>query len=222
MPAFGQTKLQIINAVLPRLREATVATSSSTTYAALISSLVNVVKTQIEAAWQWRDLRDTYTVTAVPGTTSYTLTSSGQFAQIIDVWNTTTGRKVARGTTHGFNKKFFGQTPVQTGDVREYNPVGLDGSYDVVIDTWPNVTASNVLKVNLYLPAADPATDATVILVPNQILIEGVIAYAMAERGDDNGIGVQMQMEIYQRMLGDAIAAEIGQDSSEADWTPDA
>ena len=220
MPAFGQTKLQVINAVLPRLREATVATSSSTTYAALISSLINVVKAQIESAWMWRDLRDTYTITAVPGTTSYTLTGSGQFAQVIDAWNTTTNRELARGTTQGFNKKFFGQATVQTGNVLEYNPVGLDGNYDVVIDTWPNVTASNTLKVNLYLPAADPATDATVILVPNQILIEGVIAYAMAERGDDNGMAVQMQMDIYQRMLSDAIAAEVGQDSSEADWNP--
>ena len=218
MPAFGKTRLQIINEVLPRLREGTVATASSTTYAALVASVLNTIKTQIEQAWMWRDLRDTYTVTAVPGTTSYALTSSGQFAQIIDVWNETSNLEVDRGTTRGFNAKFFGVDTVQTGDVSEYNPVGLDANYDVQIDTWPDVTSTNTLKVNLYVPAGDPATDSTVILVPNQILIEGMVWYLMAERGDDGGVQVEAQKTLYQEMLGGAIAGEIGQDSSEADW----
>jgi hypothetical protein len=220
VPAFGKTKLQIINEVLPRMRERTVATSSSTTYAALVSSVLNTIKTQIEQAWQWRNLRDTFTVTVTPGTTSYALTSSGQFATIIDIWNTTTNRELERGTTRGFNEKFFGQSTVQTGDVSEYNVVGLDANYDVQIDTWPNVTRSNVLKANLYLPQQDPATDDTVILVPNQVLIEGIVAYLMAERGDDSGVTAQAQQDLYKEMLAGAIAAEIGQDQSEVDWTP--
>lgn len=215
---YGRTRLQIINAVLERMRESTVATSSSTTYAALVSQILNQVKDQIEAAWQWRALRDTYDVTVTPATQSYSLTSAGAFAQILDVWNTTTGCEVARGTTRGFNKKFFGGTSgVQTGDVSEYNPVGLDSNFDVQIDTWPVVTRSNVLKVNVYLPTQEPA-DATVILIPNQVLIEGIVAYLIAERGDDGGVAAQAQMALYQSMLSDAIAAETGQDESEIDW----
>src|SRR3990167_11515565 len=105
MPAYGKTRLQIINEVLPRMREGTVATASSTTYAALVASVLNTIKTQIEQAWMWRDLRDTYTVTVNPGTTSYAPTRSGQFAQIIDVWNTTTNLEVDRGTTRGLDRK---------------------------------------------------------------------------------------------------------------------
>ena len=220
MPAFGQTKLQIINQVLPRMREATVATSSSTVYAALVSSVLNTVRTQIEQAWMWKDLRDTYTVTVVPGTTSYSLTSSGQFARILDVWNTTTDAEVTAGTFHSFNERFFAHDTVQTGDVTEYNQVGLDSNYAIQIDTWPNVLATNVLKVNLYLPQADPATDSTVILVPNQVLIEGMVAYLIAERGDDNGVALQMQQQFYQDMLAGTIAAEAGQDPTEVDWYP--
>jgi len=220
MPAYGQTRLQIVNAVLPRLRESTVATTSANIYAALVASVLNTVKAQIEAAWQWRDLRDTYTVTVTPGVTSYALTGAGQFAQITDAWNRTTNYKLQRGTTQGFNEKFFGVTTVQTGDVTEFCPAGLDASYDVQIDTWPNVTSTNTLKVNLYVPAADPSSDSTVILVPNQVLIEGMVAYLLAERGDDSGTAVQMQVAIYERMLGDAIASEISQDSSESDWNP--
>ena len=220
MPAYGQTKLQIINAVLPRMREATVATSSSTVYAALVSAVLNTVRTQIEQAWMWKDLRDTYTVTVTPGTTSYSLTSAGQFARILDMWNTTTDAGVMPGTFHSFNERFFAHDTVQTGDVTEYNQVGLDSNYDIQIDTWPNVLATNILKVNLYRPQQDPTSDSTVILVPNQILIEGMVAYLMAERGDDNGVAYQQQQQLYQDMLAGAIAAEAGQDQTEVDWYP--
>ena len=220
MPAYGQTKLQIINAVLPRMREATVATSSSTVYASLVSAVLNTVRTQIEQAWMWKALRDTYTVTVTPGSVSYSLTGSGQFARIMDVWNTTSDAEVMPGSYHTFNERFFANDVVSTGDVTEYNQVGLDSNYDIQIDIWPNVLATNVLKVNLYLPQADPATDSTVILVPNQILIEGMVAYLMAERGDDNGVAYQQQQQLYQDMLAGAIAAEAGQDQTEVDWYP--
>ena len=220
MPAFGQTKLQIVNAVLPRMREATVATSSSTVYASLVSAVLNTVRTQIEQAWMWKALRDTYTVTVTPGSVSYSLTGSGQFARIMDVWNTTSDAEVTPGSYHTFNERFFANDVVSTGDVTEYNQVGLDSNYDIQIDIWPNVLATNVLKVNLYLPQADPAADSTVILVPNQILIEGMVAYLMAERGDDNGVAYQQQQQLYQDMLAGAIAAEAGQDQTEVDWYP--
>ena len=220
MPAYGQTKLQIVNAVLPRMREATVATSSSTVYASLVSAVLNTVRTQIEQAWMWKALRDTYTVTVTPGSVSYSLTGSGQFARIMDVWNTTSDAEVTPGSYHTFNERFFANDVVSTGDVTEYNQVGLDSNYDIQIDIWPNVLATNVLKVNLYLPQADPATDSTVILVPNQVLIEGMVAYLIAERGDDNGVALQMQQQLYQDMLAGAISAEAGQDASEVDWYP--
>ena len=220
MPAYGQTKLQIVNAVLPRMREATVATSSSTVYAALVSAVLNTVRTQIEQAWMWKALRDTYTVTVTPGSVSYSLTGSGQFARIMDVWNTTSDAEVTPGSYHTFNERFFANDVVSTGNVTEYNQVGLDSNYDIQIDIWPNVLATNVLKVNLYLPQPDPAADSTVILVPNQILIEGMVAYLMAERGDDNGVAYQQQQQLYQDMLAGAIAAEAGQDQTEVDWYP--
>jgi hypothetical protein len=220
MPAFGQTKLQIINAVLPRMREGTVATSSSTVYAALVSSVLNTIRTQIEQAWAWKELRDTYTINVLPGITAYALTSSGQFAKILDIWNTTTNAEVGQGTFRSFNEKFFGATTVATGNVREYSVAGVDGNYDVQLDTWPDVSGTNVLKVNLYRPQQDPTSDSTVILAPNQVLIEGMVYYLMAERGDDNGVALQMQQQLYQDMLAGAIAAEIGHDASEVDWYP--
>ena len=219
MAAYGKTRLQIINEVLPRLRQKTAATSSSTVYAALVATVLNTVKTQIEQAWMWRSLRDTFTVTAVPGATSYTLTSSGQFAKIIDVWNTTTHAPVKRGSTALFNENFFGAPSVSTGSVSQYNVVGLDSNYDVQFDVWPSPSATNTLKVNMYVPQQDPI-DATVILVPNQVLIEGMVAYLIAERGDDGGISAAEQKQLYVDMLAGAVAADAGDDPDEVDFQP--
>ena len=220
MPAFGRTRLQIVNAALLRMREAEVATASSTVYALLVATTLNLIKAQMEQVWQWRDLRDTYTVSVTPGTTSYSLLSAGQFAQIIDVWNRTTNEEVVRGTTRDFNKKFFGVATVETGNVTHYNPVGTDANYDFQFDTWPDVESTNSLRVNAYVPEPDPPTDSTIVTVPNQVLVEGIVAYLLAERGDDGGITAQTQQAVYQEMLSNAIANEVGQDQSEVDWAP--
>jgi hypothetical protein len=220
MAAFGQTRLQIVNAALARLRETEVATTSSTTYANLIAKMLNSVKSEIETAWTWRDLRDTYEITATPGTTTYALTSSGQHARVLDMYNTTIPKKMTLGTFADFNKKFFAVSAVQTGDPTEYLPGGLDNNYDLQVDIWPEPVTTNTLKANLYIPQNDPTADATVLLIPNQVLIEGIIAYALAERGDDNGTAAQDQMARYRTMLSDAVAWEVGRDPSEQDWAP--
>src|SRR5688572_3106023 len=108
MSASGLTFLQVVNRVLERLREGSVAAYNETTYSTLIASIVNQVKSEIEDAYRWNAMRDTFAVTAVPGTTNYVLTNSGANATIIDGWNTTVPMKLTRGTNAGFNEKFFG------------------------------------------------------------------------------------------------------------------
>jgi hypothetical protein len=104
--------------------------------------------------------------------------------------------------------------------VTQYLPVGVDSNFDLQFDVWPNPTASNLLKVNIYAPQADPETDATVIVVPSQILIEGILAYMLAERGDDNGTAAQAQQAYYRALLAGSVATEGGHDPSEQDWQP--
>lgn len=220
MPAFGKTRLQVVNEVLERLRESAVATTSSTIYATLVARVLNSVKTEIEQSWAWLNLRDTYNITATPGVTSYALTGSGQYAQILDMWNVTTKQEMTRATYKSFNTKFFGVNTLQAGAPTEYLPVGTDSNFDLQLDIWPNPSTTNLLKVNVYAPQADPALDSTVIVVPSQILIEGIIAYMLAERGDDNGTAAQAQQAYYRALLAGAVATEGGHDPSEQDWQP--
>jgi len=218
MAVYGRTRLQLVNAVLERLRESTVATTSTNTYAALIAQMVDTIKDQIEAAWTWRDLRNTYSLTCTAGTSAYTFTSSGQYARILDMWNTSTNEQMQQGNFHDFNQKFWGVSSVQTGHPTQYLAAGLDSSYDLQVDIWPVPDASDTIKANLYVPQPALTVDTTVVLVPNQPLIEGVYALALAERGDDNGTNLQNQQALYEQMLRDAIAREMGRDESEFDW----
>lgn len=221
MPLSGQTRLQLVNRALSRMRESTVATTSSTLYAALVANTLDVVKTEIENAHRWLDLRDTYIVTATPGVSSYVLTGSGAYAQVLDAWNTTDGAELTLGTFRSFNQKFFGVTTVETGTPTEYLPAGLDASYDKQIDIWPVPTSTVTLKFNVYAPQAAPTTDSDVVLVPQDVLVEGMISRLISERGDDNGQAAQMAEGLYQKLLGDAIAIELGADPSEVDWIAD-
>jgi len=83
------TYLELVNDVLIRLREPTVATVTATSYSTLIGKFVNDAKRQIEDAFSWNILGTTITITTSAGTYSYALTGSGQKFQVIDVLNTT-------------------------------------------------------------------------------------------------------------------------------------
>lgn len=220
---YGLTYLQIVNRILERMRESTVAAHNTTDYSTLIARLVNQVKAEIEEAWQWHALRNTFSVSPSNGVSHYALTDSGARAKIIDGWNTTQGFQLVKGTNRDFNAKFFGtgSAAVQTGSPTMYLPAGLDANLDVAVDVWPiPVTGSlDTLKFNVYVPQDDLAADATVPLVPQNVLIEEVIARLYAERGEE---GAPQPMPgdtfIMRELLASAVSADAGDDPDEMDW----
>ena len=78
------TYLELVNDVLVRLREPTVATVTATDYSTLIGKFVNDAKRQIEDAFSWNVLGQTITVTTTSGTYSYALTGAGQKFQVLE------------------------------------------------------------------------------------------------------------------------------------------
>lgn len=224
MAKYGKTFLQIVNSVLERLRETAVATYTETDYSTLIAGLVNQVKSEIEEAWQWHALRDTFSVATTNNVSNYALTDAGANAVILDGWNITTGQELTRGTVASFNSKFFGtgSAAVQTGSPTEYLKAGLDANYDISVDVWPiPVTGTlDTLKFNVYVPQDDIAADATVPLVPQNVLVEEVIARAQNERGDEMAPKPNPgETFILREMLASAIAVDQATaDDSEMDW----
>jgi hypothetical protein len=168
MSASGLTYLQIINRVLGRLREGSVAANDSTEYSTFIGTLVNQVKAEIEDAFHWNSMRDTYSVSAEVGTTSYVLTGAGMNAVILNGWNSTTSQELRKSTNADFDQKFFGVESVHTGPVEQYLAAGFDANLDLKFDVWPSPSAANTLKLNVYVPQADLSSDSTVPLVPHR------------------------------------------------------
>lgn len=214
----SSTYLQIVNKVLVRLRESTVSTVSETTYSALIGALVNRVKTELEDTWRWHALRDTYLVTCVPGTATYVLTGSGPDAVILDAYNTTTRQQMKLATVASMNDRFFGVGTPSSGRPSEYISAGLNVDFDLSIDIWPVPTHADALKFNLYLPQAELTNDSDVPRVPVVPLVEGAVARAIAERGDDGGVVVQSQESLYRELVASAVARDSAKDESELNW----
>ena len=221
MSAQNLTYLQIVNKVLPRLREATVAAVTTTTYSSFIGELVNQVKEEIENAWHWYALRDTFTVNTSATVSSYTLTGAGRGSVILDGWNTSAPGPLTPGTNRSFNQKFFGETTPATGRPTQYLVSGFDSAYDLTIDVWPVPTATaNALKFNVYQPQDDLSAGSDVPSIPSNVLIEGVYARALAERGDDGGDAGQRAEAVYQNLLASAVARDAAYDPTEVDWAP--
>jgi len=83
------TYLELVNSVLRRLRENTVATVSQSAYSQLVGMYVNDSKRQVEDAWNWDALDDSLTVSVTAGVTVYVVTGSGLRPKDVKVNNAT-------------------------------------------------------------------------------------------------------------------------------------
>jgi len=212
------TYLEIVNRVLRRLREdSPVSTVTANSYSTLIGDLVNVVKREVEDAWNWSVLRDTLTATTTQGFFNYVLEGSGTRFRIIDVINDTSNIIMDSKSLEWFNKQFL-LTDVPQGQPIYYNFNGVDSNGDTQIDVYPIPDGAYNLRFNMVLPQPDLENDTDVIQVPGNLVIEGTIARALSERGEDGGL--QEQEVRYRNMLSDMIAIEAGNRPEETVWFP--
>jgi hypothetical protein len=221
MATYGKTYLQLTNLVLERMREGTVATVTENLYSTLISRLINQVKNEIEQAFYWNALRDTYSINTVADTTSYTFTDAGPEAVVISAWDTTSQNQLKRGTNAQFDLFYFGVSSgnIRTGAPTHYLPAGVSTDYDLRIDLLPKPDAVYALQVNVYKPQDDLSAGGDVPLIPQGVLVEEVVARLMNERGDEAAPKAQPGDTFIMRdLLSAAIAREAGHDDSEMDW----
>lgn len=211
------TYLEIVNKVLIRLRENEVTSVQDNPYSKLIGELVNVVKREVEDTWDWQALRTTVTATTVADSYSYILTGSGTRSRIIDVINDTTNQYLHYRPTKEFNR-FFLVDPLVVDEPIYYNINGVDVNGDHQADLYPVPDGEYFIRFNLVQPQPDLVDDADPILVPFQVVVEGALARAISERGEDGGYTEQEGR--YNRILSDYIAIEAGQRPEETIWYP--
>ena len=201
------TYLELVNDVLTRLRETTVATVSETTYSALIGKFVNDAKRQIEDSYTWNCLSQTITVTTTGGTHSYSLTGSGQKFRVMDSLNTTSNVVMDDIPFTSMNRKLNFVTPVQ-GIPSEYCFNGVDGSGDTKIDLYPIPNGVFTILFDVIIPQAALTSDGTSVKVLDYLVTQSAYARALIERGEDGGTSSSEAYALFRGMLSDAIATE--------------
>lgn len=211
------TYLEIVNRVLRRLRENEVSTVQENPYSKLIGDLVNVVKREVEDAWDWSVLRTTLTATTTASLFNYVLVDSTSRMRVLDVANDTDNFFLSPRTSHWFDQQFL-LNNLQYGSPAYYNFNGIDANGDSQIDFFPIPDKTYQIRINAVVPQAELTANSDNILVPATLVIEGVIARAISERGDDGGY--QEQEARYRNMASDLIAIESSQRGDELTWRP--
>lgn len=209
--------LQLVNKVLIRLRENEVTSVQDNPYSKLIGEFVNVVKREVEDTYNWAALRSTITATTSNGISHYKLVGINTRSRILDVWNDTDNIELTYQTTNWFNRMFQG-TDVSTTTPFHYNLNGVDTDGYQFVDVYPIPDEVYTLRFNFVAPQDDLEDDGDTLLIPYQIVIEGAVARAISERGDDGGYTEQEAR--YNRILGDYIAIEAGGRPDETLWYP--
>jgi hypothetical protein len=209
------TYLEVCNRVLRRLRENEVTTVNETPYSKLIGDLVNAAKVEIEDAWDWSALRTTLTATTTSSLFNYVLVDSGTRLRVLDIINDTDDFVMQQRGTKWFDQQFLLNSQ-QLGSPMYYNFNGVDSNGDSQIDLFPIPDGVYDVRINCVLPQQELVADSTQIQIPANLLVEGALARAISERGDDGGYAEQEQR--YRSLAADLIAIEASIRQDETIW----
>lgn len=214
---------ELINEVLIRLREDTIATdwsgnindsSTVTDYQKVIGSLINDSKRNIENYHDWLSLRQAVTVTTVAGTKNYNL-SSGQQFRVLDVINRDTGVAINQVSREYMNTLTYPSEA--SGDPTHYAFNGVT-SGNLKVDFNPIPKSAQTISFDIVKPQDTLKLAATEITIPEQPVIIGAWARAVSERGEDGGTQASIITAEYKEVLNQAIALDRGNVQYETDW----
>ncbi len=218
------TYRELINQVLIRLREDTIATdwssdindsSTVSAYEKVIGALVNDAKRYVEQRHDWLNLRETVDISTVNGTKNYNL-SSGQEIKIIDSVNNDTGMHLNQVSKVYINTVKYPTDP--TGEPLYYAFNGSDASNNLKIDLSPVPTEAHTISFDIVKHQDELTTAATVLKVPSKPVILGAWAMAIAERGEDGGTQSSLMAAESLEALKQAIILDSGNTKYETDW----
>jgi hypothetical protein len=215
---MNKTLLELTNDVLIRLREAEVQTVSQNSYSKLITKFINDGKRQVEDAWNWNVLRSTVTVTTASGTSNYTLVGAGTRFKVLTVVDDTNDNELENAS---YSPMYIEQlTNTYAINVPQYYAFnGVDSNNDTKVDFFPTPNGIYTVNFKITKPQAELVNNSDVLLVPNEPVIFYAYARALAERGEDGGLGSGEAYQLYQQSLADHIAIESSRSQSDIIWT---
>ena len=213
------TYLQLINAVLARLRERAVATIDASDYVELIGAYINESKREVEDAWNWTVLRSSVSVSATSSTDIYELAATNQRTRLLDAYNSTSKWQLGEYANSYMNH--LNNMTTTTGSPQYYSNSGVTAATGVrKVRLYPFPDGNYTLSFNCVIPQADLAAASTVLSIPSQPVIDGAYLRAINERGEDQGRLSEIQANIYRISLTDAISQDAALHEDETLWLP--
>ena len=209
--------LDIVNNILKRLRERTVATVNESSYSSLIAVLVNDAKETVENAFQWSGLRTTLTATTTSDVFNYELNGSLNAVTVLDVINVTDNFFLKPKGSHEFNKLFLSNN-VGTGSPYYYSFNGISTDGDTKVDLYPIPDTEYTIRFNCVLRTTDLVNDTDKITIPTKPIELLAHALAVEERGEDGGINPVSAYARATTALQDAVALDSNKHSEELIW----
>lgn len=211
------TYLEMVNAVLRRIREdETASVTSSDVVVRLVADFVNDAKRTVEESHTWNALRHTWDISTVDGTQTYSLTGSGSHVTI-DMVSNSASNCVLRNVSPT-RIRYKNLLTASSGSPTEYAINGVDGSGDTRIQFYPTPSAVETIHVDGFKRQADLVGNDDVILVPAQPVFYWALALALRERGE---VGGQTAAEIFmvaRNYLSDAISLDTANNPTENIW----
>lgn len=213
------TFLEIVNEVLIRLRENTVADVNTNNYSKLIGVFVNDAKRSVEDAWTWDVLYTTIPVVTAAGTTDYVVTGSGLRHKDATVNNVTSGHQFPlQAVPYTWIQNQLQLTTTTPNQPGYYSWNGNNGT-DSKIAVYPTPNGTYTLNVNLCVPQLPLVNNTDTLLVQSEPVILGAYARALVERGEDGGLASSEAYGLFRSVLSDQISIEMSRDDSMTTWS---
>ena len=211
------TYLELVNAVMRRLREDEVTTVDESDYSKLIGDFINDAKRLVEDAWDWTALRATHTITTVSGTPTYSLTDFGTRGRVSEVHNETDNLVVRYESLPRIRELNLG-TDNASGTITYYTIDGVDGNGDIKIRLYQTPNAVKTLTVYGTKRPADLSADSDELLIPSSPVIQWAYAYALRERGETGGESGSEQAIFAQNDVATAVSLDSQYHPEEFIW----
>jgi hypothetical protein len=211
------TYLDLINAVLRRLRETVVTTASETDYSALVGELVNDAKKTVENSHEWTSQRSTVSFPTVVDQARYSLTGAKINSLVKRGMNDTTNKYLTQRNAIWYEEKTILAT-ASTGSPSDFIIDGVDSDGLLRVSVYPTPNAIETLKFVCVIPQAALEADATQLLVPDNPVVQLAYAMALRERGETGGQSAAEQFIVAQGALADAIAMDASRQPGELDF----
>ena len=213
------TYLEIVNSVLKRLREESVASIGETDYSSLVGDFVNDALILVEDAWQWTNLREAISVATEDGTIVYDLPNVTSRSEVLSVVDTSNNRFLRFKPWNEF-KRLITKDDVAEGDPQyfSFNGPQVSGSNIMAIQLYPTPNNIRTIEVDLVKRSARLTDESDFVAIPSNPVIQMAFAMAIQERGEVQGLSSTQQFSIAQRALQDAIALDSQWHNTDLDW----